>query len=61
MDDAIPSIVPNDIDKYMTHHYADNNGVDSSGYPAPGDDNNGKGNGYDYISLVIFLLELLLS
>jgi epoxide hydrolase 4 len=27
MDDAIPSIVPNDIDKYMTHHYADNNGV----------------------------------
>ena len=27
MQDAIPSIVPNDIDKYVTHHYADNHGV----------------------------------
>jgi epoxide hydrolase 4 len=27
MQDVIPSIVPNDIDKYVTHHYADNNGV----------------------------------
>jgi hypothetical protein len=27
MHDAITSIVPNDIDKYVTHHYADNNGV----------------------------------
>jgi epoxide hydrolase 4 len=27
MQDAIPSIVPIDIDKHVTHHYADNNGV----------------------------------
>jgi epoxide hydrolase 4 len=27
MQDAITSIVPNDIDKHVTHHYADNNGV----------------------------------
>jgi pimeloyl-ACP methyl ester carboxylesterase len=27
MQDAIPSIVPNDIDKYVAHHYAENNGV----------------------------------
>ena len=27
MKDVIPSIVPNDIDKYATHHYAENNGV----------------------------------
>jgi hypothetical protein len=27
MQDAMTSIVPNDIDKHVTHHYADNNGV----------------------------------
>ena len=27
MNEVIPSIVPNDIDKYVTHHYANNNGV----------------------------------
>jgi pimeloyl-ACP methyl ester carboxylesterase len=27
MKDVTPSIVPNDIDKHVTHHYADNNGV----------------------------------
>ena len=27
MQDEIPSIVPNDIDKHVTHHYAENNGV----------------------------------
>ena len=27
MQDEISSIVPNDIDKHVTHHYADNNGV----------------------------------
>ena len=27
MHDAIPSIVPNDIDKHVTHHYPDNDGV----------------------------------
>ena len=27
MHDTIPSIIPNDIDKHVTHHYADNDGV----------------------------------
>ena len=27
MQNAKSSIVPNDIDKYVTHHYATNNGV----------------------------------
>ncbi|MFY9794197.1 MAG: alpha/beta hydrolase [Candidatus Nitrosopolaris sp.] len=27
MKDAIPSIVPNDIDKHVTHHYVENKGV----------------------------------
>jgi epoxide hydrolase 4 len=27
MHDAIPSIVPNDIDKHVTHQYTDNDGV----------------------------------
>jgi epoxide hydrolase 4 len=27
MQDEISSIVPNDIDKYVTHHYAENNGI----------------------------------
>jgi epoxide hydrolase 4 len=27
MQNATPTIVPNDIDKYVTHHYADNHGV----------------------------------
>ncbi len=27
MNEVIPSIIPDDIDKHVTHHYADNNGV----------------------------------
>jgi hypothetical protein len=27
MKDIIPLIVPNDIEKHVTHHYADNNGI----------------------------------
>jgi pimeloyl-ACP methyl ester carboxylesterase len=27
MNEVIPSIIPNDIDKYVTNHYADNKGV----------------------------------
>ena len=27
MQDKISSIIPNDIDKHVTHHYAENNGV----------------------------------